>query len=46
MNNIALGATTSFIVVAISVAWMIKRSTTKYNEVYAEDIIPLIDHPF
>ncbi len=46
MNNIALMSTVSLVFVVISVAWMIKRSTTNYQEVYAEDMEPVKDHPF
>jgi len=46
MNNIALAAATSFVLVVVIVTWMIKRSTTKYTAVYAEDMEPVKDHPF
>jgi hypothetical protein len=36
----------SFIIVALLVGWMIKRSATQYDEVYAGDTIPKKDHPF
>ncbi len=46
MNNIALMAAVSFTIVALIVGWMKKKSTVKYQEVYADDAIPVKDHPF
>ncbi len=46
MNNIALMAAISFIIVALIVGWMKKRSAITYEEVYADDAIPVKDHPF
>jgi hypothetical protein len=46
LSNIALMAAVSFVVVTVIVGWMKKRSTTDYNEVYADDAGPVKDHPF
>ena len=46
VNNIALMAAVSFAIVALIVGWMKKKSTVKYQEVYADDAIPVKDHPF
>ncbi|MBL0271566.1 MAG: CPBP family intramembrane metalloprotease [Chitinophagaceae bacterium] len=46
LSNIALMGAISFLVVVLLVGWMKKRSTVTYAEVYAEDAIPVKDHPF
>jgi uncharacterized protein len=46
LSNIALTAAVSFVSVVLLVAWMKRRSTVTYNEVYADDAIPVKDHPF
>lgn len=43
-GNIALGAAASFLLVALLVIWMRKRSRTRYEEVYAMDNVK--NHPF
>ena len=46
MNNIALMGALSFAVIALLIGWMKKKSTVTYQEVYADDDIPVKDHPF
>jgi hypothetical protein len=46
MNNIALLAAISFILVVAGIWWMQQRSSTRYQQVYADDDIPVKDHPF
>jgi len=46
LSSIALTAAISFIMMALAVNWMIKNSRTYYSEVYADDKIPVKDHPF
>lgn len=46
LSNIALIATLSFALVVLLVTWMKKKSTATYQEVYADDAIPVKDHPF
>ena len=46
MSNQAIGYLISFVLVSLLLGWMIRKSATKYNEVYAEDNIPKKDHPF
>lgn len=46
LTNIALMATISFALVVSLVMWMKKKSTVTYQEVYADDAIPVKDHPF
>lgn len=45
-TNIALIGAVSFVLVVLLIEWMRKKSTTTYNEVYADDKIPYKDHPF
>jgi membrane protease YdiL (CAAX protease family) len=45
-NNIALIGSISFVGVVLLIEWMRKKSTTRYNEVYADDAVPVKDHPF
>jgi membrane protease YdiL (CAAX protease family) len=46
LSNVALLATVSFVIMVLIVGWMKKNSVTKYSEVYADDSIPVKDHPF
>ncbi|MBC7873906.1 MAG: CPBP family intramembrane metalloprotease [Ferruginibacter sp.] len=46
LSALAMAGATSLVLVAVLVRWMRKRTTTRYPEVYAEDAIPLKDHPF
>jgi membrane protease YdiL (CAAX protease family) len=46
LNNIALAGTISFVMVVLLIELMRKKSTTRYDEVYADDKIPYKDHPF
>ncbi|MEP6699755.1 MAG: type II CAAX endopeptidase family protein [Bacteroidota bacterium] len=46
LNNIALMAALSFVIVALIIGWMKKKSTATYKDVYADDAIPVKDHPF
>ena len=46
LNNIALMAALSFAIVALIIGWMKKKSKVTYQEVYADDAIPVKDHPF
>jgi len=45
-SNIALTATISFLLVAVLVMWMKKRSAATYETVYAGDGSPVKNHPF
>jgi uncharacterized protein len=44
--NIALIGSISFVMVVLLIEWMRKKTTTTYTEVYADDAIPVKDHPF
>lgn len=44
--NIALIGSISFVMVVLLIEWMRKKTTTTYAEVYADDDIPVKDHPF
>jgi membrane protease YdiL (CAAX protease family) len=44
--NIALIGSISFVMVVLLIEWMRKKTTTTYTEVYADDDIPVKDHPF
>jgi membrane protease YdiL (CAAX protease family) len=44
MNNIALVASVSFVMVVLIVGWMKKASVVSYQEVYKDDFVP--EHPF
>jgi len=46
LSNLALAGTVSFVLVVLLIEWMRKKTTTQYDEVYAEDNIPYKDHPF
>lgn len=46
LSNIALAATISLALVVFLVLWMKKKSTVTYGEVFADDAVPLKDHPF
>jgi len=46
LSSIALTAAISFIMLALAVNWMMKNSKADYNQVYAEDEVPVKDHPF
>lgn len=45
-GSIALAGAVSAVLCALVLAWMVKKSQTKYEEVYAGDDIPVKDHPF
>jgi uncharacterized protein len=45
-TNIALIGSISFVMVVLLIEWMRKKTTTTYAEVYADDDIPVKDHPF
>lgn len=46
LSNIALAATISLALVVFLVMWMKKKSTVTYEEVFADDAVPVKDHPF
>ena len=46
LSSIALTAAVSFVMMMLAVNWMIRNSRTYYSEVYADDKIPVKDHPF
>jgi membrane protease YdiL (CAAX protease family) len=46
MQNIALMAAVSFAIVFLAVMWMRKKSAATYQAVYADDDIPVKNHPF
>ncbi|MBI5372790.1 MAG: CPBP family intramembrane metalloprotease [Sphingobacteriales bacterium] len=46
LSSVALTAAFSFILVGLAVNWMIKHSRTRYSDVYADDAVPVKDHPF
>ena len=46
LGNLALIGSISFVLVALLIEWMRKKTTTTYNEVYADDEVPVKDHPF
>ncbi len=46
LSAMALVAAISFTLVVLLVRWMKKQSTINYHDVYAEDAIPVKDHPF
>ena len=46
LANLALTGTISLVLLVMLVTWMVKRSTVSYREVYADDAIPVKDHPF
>lgn len=45
-GSVAVAGAVSAALSALVLAWMIKRSQTRYEEVYADDDIPVKDHPF
>ena len=45
-NNMALVGTISFVMVVLLIEWMRRKSTVRYDEVYADDKIPYKDNPF
>ncbi len=45
-TNIALIGSISFVMVVLLIEWMRKKTATTYAEVYADDDIPVKDHPF
>ncbi len=46
LSNIALGAAISLALVVFLLMWMKKKSRVTYNEAYADDAVPVKDHPF
>jgi membrane protease YdiL (CAAX protease family) len=46
LSNVALVAAVSLGIVVSLVLWMKRKSTANYKEVYADDAIPVKDHPF
>ena len=46
LSSMALVATISLTLITLLVGWMKKQSRVTYNEVYADDAIPVKDHPF
>lgn len=46
ISNLALMASVSFVLVVLLVMWMRKQTRAVYSEVYADDEIPVKDHPF
>lgn len=46
MSNLAIAGSISFVVAVVLIEWMRKKSTTRYQEIYADDAIPVKDHPF
>lgn len=46
LSNLALAGAVSCAIVAALFVWMKKKSTTTFSEVYADDLIPVKDHPF
>lgn len=46
LSNLGLAAAISFVVVCLIIGWMKSRSKTRYEAVYADDYVPVKDHPF
>jgi uncharacterized protein len=46
ISNLALAGAISAALVALIIVWMKKKSTANYAAVYADDAIPVKDHPF
>lgn len=46
LSNVALIAVISLALVIFLVLWMKKKSTVTYQDVFAEDEVPVTDHPF
>lgn len=46
MGNLALVGSISFAIVVLLLEWMRKKTVTRYSEVYADDDVPVKDHPF
>ena len=46
LGSLALIGSISFVLVVLLIEWMRKKTTTRYSEVYADDDIPVKDHPF
>jgi membrane protease YdiL (CAAX protease family) len=46
MNNLAMVGAISFAIVVLILIWMKRRSRTVYPDVYANDNVPVKDHPF
>ncbi len=46
LSNLTLMALISLAFVTLMIVWMKKRSTVTYSQVYADDSIPIKDHPF
>jgi uncharacterized protein len=46
LSSLALTASISAVLVTLIIIWMRKLSTVSYAEVYADDAIPVKDHPF
>ena len=46
LSNIAFLAAVSGLLLVLLLVWMKKRSTTTYNNMYADDAIPVKDDPF
>ena len=45
-TNIALIGSISFVLVVLLIEWMRKKTTTTYADLYADDDVPVKDHPF
>lgn len=46
LSSIVFAAAISFVMILFSINWMIKHSSAKFSELYADDDIPVKDHPF
>jgi membrane protease YdiL (CAAX protease family) len=46
LSNLAMVAVVSLMAVVSLVVWMKKKSTVTYNQVYADDAVPVKDHPY
>jgi membrane protease YdiL (CAAX protease family) len=46
LSSLAIGAAISAVFVVLALQWMIKRSTVNYQQVFADDAVPVKDHPF
>ncbi len=46
LNSLALMGSISFVLVVLFIEWMRRKTKTTYNSVYADDSIPVKNHPF
>lgn len=45
-SSLALAGSISFVLVVLLIEWMRKKTRATYDEVYADDDVPVKDHPF